>query len=657
MLLTTLLYILLMAFFILTGTVVLNAFKLNFNSFNLVAALLSGITLLALIGEWCAYFSLKANFFFLISTLVLVALSIMNALSNKKLSSLHPLQEIVLASRKSISSIVFPMVSALVFMVLYQGKWVGGQIAYRTGPDTFGWSDAIIFFRQNNSLAELKNQVKADLGNTPLFSALNVVHPKGSTAINQIPSFTKQIDAEFLLGAHRTGIPNLLGAISHFISTQLTLNLLVAFLMCSIFAMSNIVYSYVKNLKYPTWIALIGSLAVGLNCNLLFQSLEGGVGELYSIPFLLFSLVLCVEIGTQLTKISFSLGILVVIAISSYFDILFTAIPILGGLIMYCVFIGKEYRLFDLLKNFRVWILLIISFIPFASSFIRLAITPFIHPTSGGWDIGRNPLLTNIFGIISNLPSGSGRLSGQRQGVLLGFELLASAGLVVFLACRRKEKLRFLLIQLLLFYAYLYYSVYSQQRPYNNYRLWKYAAIASCIFPIILLHSKERLHYVKKKSQKKQSTKKDNLANLKVNKSFLQRHDGFISTCVLITIVISSIVWMQDWQQTKKLTLDKTEARFISDKADNYDFIIDGSVYGAMITLYGDIHYASPQRGPVGFLTKFSNPVRPILFLANKDCKGSNCLPGLPSYYPKRLVVSRSNPFPNFVAVSTTFTD
>jgi hypothetical protein len=639
-----------LAIFSIIGSALLTLFRIDFDAFNFPAAILSGIIYLALIGQWAAYFSLGKIFYTALSILFfLVILGILKLrfrlidyvglLSSYKVS--------VFANRLSWS---VPTFCSFLYMTLAQGSWTTGQIAYRSGPDTFGWSDAVNFFRDNLSLPQLKQLIISNLHGTPLYSALNVVHPPGTTAIYQIPSFTRQIDAEFLLGAHRTGVPYLLGTIAHLLPTYLTGSVLVAFLMISIFLMSQISVTYFAKKNQQTWFVIFGAIAVSLNCNLLFQTLEGGVGELFSIPFLLLPICVILNKPSRAKEFSYSIGLLLVIALTSYFDIIFTALPILGMSLLYEILRNKELSFFAVIKSKFLWISLILGFVPFATSFIRLAVVPFLHPSAGGWDIGRKPFPDNTFGMLSSLPV----RTSNRSTLAFILEGLFSLVIILFVMYSKKGLARFGFLVLLAMYGYLFYSVYHLPAPYNNYRLWKFSAIASSIFPFFLVKDMAKTRIKEKfqnKSQLKSKTLQPPLSNLdKV------RNSNFFVGVLITSTCLTSLSWILDWQSSKKISFNTQEQNFISQNSNKYDFYIDGSIYSAMVTMYGDVHYATPQRGLVGEWTLFSSPVRPIMFLTNSNCTSNNpsCLPHLVDYSAK-LTVTKWEVFRDFTAVTTKF--
>jgi len=652
MLITVLIFIAMLAIFSFAGLLILTVFNFDFETYQFAASAITGIAFFALLGQWCAYLSWKFNIFCIASVGLIILFSLLLGRARKLKAFTETLKSYAIRLKSDFSFFALPFTFAIAYMTLAQGRWLSGEIAFRNGPDTFGWSDAIIFFRDNFSISHLKNLIIPELNGTSLYSSLNVVHKASDTAIYQIPSFTRQIDAEFLLGAHRTGATNMLGNFAHFLPVNFTESVLVAFLMTAIFLVSQLGASYFRKINQPTWFVIFGTFAIGLNCNLLFQTLEGGVGELFVIPFMIFVLLTFMQNSINLQNLSFSLGLLIAIAFTSYFDILFTAMPIFVLLMLFQILIQKKYSIFDFVRKPSVWIFLLLSFIPFATSFVRLAVVPFLHPTAGGWDIGMRPLPDNLVGILSSLTN----RKDHRGLATIILEIIISLIVIFYVTAGRKGLARFGFLTVLAMYGYLYFSVYRQHPPYNNYRLWKFSAIASALFPIFL--AQEKFNLVKAKVSK--PNKREKLEAKLENQNLLSKyHKNNLVVAFLITLLtVSSITWMLDWQSTKKLSFTKQEQIFVANNASKYDFVIDGSIYSAMVTMYGDVHYASPQRGLPGYWTHFTKPIRPILFITNHDCTASsaNCLPQPQLYgYPRKLTAKLWLSFPDFNVMTTEF--
>lgn len=643
MLISLLIFVGMLIVFNLIGSLLISLFKLDFGNFNFVAEVLTGVVFLSILGQWCAYLSWKVGVFFSLVTFSLLVIALLLIRTDQLVVTIQKIRMRSKYIRTNQLIFVVPTSVAFLYATLSGSGWITAKFSYRAGPDSFGWNDAVNFFRDNLSIHQLKDLIVPNLNGTPLYSALNVVHAKGTTAIYEIPSFTRQIDAEFLLGAHRTGIPYLLGSFAHIFPHAMTQSFVIAFMMIAIFAISQIAVVHFKSQKQSISVILLGVIAMTLNCNLLFQSLEGGVGELFAIPFILFVLVLQLERSINTSILNFSIGLLVALAFTSYFDILFTALPILGLITLYQILRSKQYSFKDLLKHRYLVFFLIASFTPFATSFIRLAIVPFIHPSAGGWNNGRRPLPDNIFGVLSSITN---RVDRQSMIVLI-IDIILSITLIAFMIIKYKGQQRFGFLVLVSMYSYLYFSVYNQLAPYNNYRLWKYSAIASSIFPLLLIQNQSS-YTDKFKSLKIPRQSGNRRVDPKIALKTSQKSSLIVSG-ILICISITSSLWLLDWQSTKKIPLNNQEIAFIEQNASKYDFIIDGSLYSAMLTMYGDIHYGSPQRGLPGLLSHYSSPLRPIMFITNIRCSVENvsCLPELLNY-PSRVSLVAWKYFPDF---------
>ena len=164
------------------GSLFLRILKLDYGPYNQATSILTGTVFFALVGEWCAYLSLNIIMFVsIVVSLVSLAIFLLSRQQQTKewLNSFH-----IFGNKKArdFREVGIPAALSILYMILAEGNWSTGQIFYRTGPDTFGWSDAINFFRSGHSLTQLKNLIIPQLNGTPLYSALGAVHQAGSIA-------------------------------------------------------------------------------------------------------------------------------------------------------------------------------------------------------------------------------------------------------------------------------------------------------------------------------------------------------------------------------------------------------------------------------------------------------------------------------------------
>jgi hypothetical protein len=561
--------------------------------------------------------------------------------------------------KKEVTGALFyiPACCSFVLIFLFQSRWNATSIAYRVGPDSFGWSDAVIFFRSNQTLSDLKAHVISQLHGTPLYTALNVVHPNGSLSIDQIPSFTQQIESEFLLGAHRTGIPYVLGKYSALLPGKYVENVIIAFLAICMFVMVRLGLTMFWDLKHHRKIITVYACVIGLNANLLSQTLEGGLGQLYITPFVLLALVTMLDDGIQEAEASFALALFTIMSLTSYLDAIFTTLPLFVVLAAYIV-VTKRKAILQIMLNRLLIGCVVLSFIPISTSFARLFITPFIHPTAGGWDLGRHPLPSDIFGLTPYLPLGTSHVAGSRTFFYLGFAVLISVIFSLYTLTIIRGPNLFLFGSLLLGYLYLFRSVYFSGLPINDYRLWKYSAYATALLPFILLVGQNL-------------SRPDNLSNHKIkqmgrkmSKQLQKQKVGFKDAkflrlylvLVVVGISITSLGWITNWTSSRNFTLEGRQTQFIQQESTKYDFVFVGGLYDAMFTLDGDIHYASSSRGG-GYQTNYSTPRRPLMFIApsNLNCYSLQCLKGTYNVNIGSMMIDHIYRYPGFVAISTGF--
>ena len=633
------------------GTMMVTILGLKFSRLNSTFALFGGISFFALAGSWCAYLSLSITFFYGFLLAIPIFYFVVSEFLNSKIQILW--RPFLKNLKRSVFDLYFilPAFCGFVLISLFQRGMLSTSIAYRVGPDSFGWSDAVNFFRGTKSLSSLKSELVSQLHGTPVESALNVVHSANEIAIQQIPSFTTQIQAEFLLGAHRTGLPYALGKLSALIPQSYMENVLVAFLAVSAFGLVRFGLFFFKNRLNSSLIYVASPLLV-LNANLLSQTLEGGIGQFYITAFMVIMLALIIDPKSTPSEITFSVTLFLVTALTSYLDAVFIALPIIGILALYHVMYIEKFWLRNIFVNRFFFPSIFLAFIPISSSFVHLFITPFSHPTSGGWDSGIHPLPSDIFGLTPWLPTSRNPFAPTRSLGYFVVACLISIIFTVYFIMKTKTQNRIFILTLIMCYVYLFFSVYGNVSTTNNYRLWKYSAYASSLFVIVF-----GLAWTTSE-KKKSKGKKGNPSSRAHSLIKTQKRSTQIAYCVVIFMSITSISWMQNWIKSRNLTLSQSERVFVKSVSANYDFVITGDLYPAMFTLYGDVHYAASSRGG-GLPTYYSSPRRPLIFLtsAKSTCNDIQCFEGTYAKNIPALKTENVYIFKDFKAITSSFVD
>jgi hypothetical protein len=242
-------------------------------------------------------------------------------------------------------------------------------ISVRTGPDTIGWLSSAKLLKDENILTNLYNRLQTSLNSSDVLLGFHHDSNLSVPSIYTIPSFQDQANAEFLIGAHRTGIPGVIGSLSYWLGEGFLYHVTNSLVLLANFLIIRIGYSYLKSKSVSELNAILISILLAFNANFFSVFMQGGIGQGILTPFLL---VIVLQL-TAREKSSFlwklSVFIFLVASFATYFDIalflmLFMAIYSLIGTPKRGVAIIKEYVSKSILP---VVIALVVSF-PILSS-------------------------------------------------------------------------------------------------------------------------------------------------------------------------------------------------------------------------------------------------------------------------------------------------
>ena len=598
------LFLLLLFFLNHVGEVLSNLFKIEPNDYSFIQKQLLAFATICALGSLFVFLEAPRWFYWLLIIIFSVSPIFRNYGLGPKQFTVKSLQSTVHFLKTNPISL-FPVTG---YLVLWQPGYFTNKWTYRIGPDSFGWSDAILYFRSSDLIRSLTSRVSTHIHGGNVIDSLSLGRQVSTTAIQQIASFTDQIQAEFLLGAHRTGMPFFIGSLSSIFPRQIFGNLEAATAAWSLFVLAGVGAVFITKRTNSKWIIVFTVLAIAFNINLLSTSLEGGFGQLIATPFLIFPIVLLVEKTKNWTQIWWSISFLAAFALSSYLDILYVAVPI--------IFVGFTVKFLggDRRKAFNVPVMTLIpismSLIGILTSIYRLVISPLRFPTLGGWDQGRKPMLINLIGMLSDLPHGFYKIE-DRTILSKVFELGISIVLVVWLASimNKKSPAFAVWVTFLLGYLLLYKSVYSVQAPYNNYRLWKYSGYFATVFPFLLMSERNIQNYPNR---------------IPRISPVLQKR---MSVVLLFAVFVATLSWSTDWLSSRKEILSNKDVTLVQLLSKKYDLLFTGNLYPAMYSMYGDVRYVASYRIP-NLPTQRSIPKRDlvILFPKGTSCKNLKCL-------------------------------
>lgn len=467
-------------------------------------------------------------------------------------------------------------------------------LSFRNGPDLVGWTLSADYFCTENSLEPLRSRILLATGAQNFEQTMSFPAGTNDKFLYKIPSFTNQIQAEFLLGAHRIGLPSLIGSNCRVLGLD-NLSHLIAAYQIALFLILFIIGRQFSDRTFKSGaLSQLLPLILVFNCCLLATTFEGGLGQLFSIGFISF-LLLAYSLQKEPKAIlipgvtSVSFGLL------TYFDGAVFAFLIL--LYLHLV-LAKKYK-FGFWLTMKAFSKIISTVILLSFPALLFTKQLFLERFSGqpsGWPMGRFALLADACGLLNWLPDDSVTIL-ENSFYTLSLSFILSIYIIYFFL---KYSINSeLLLLMLIIYSFTICQVYFLQEPFNNYLLFKMSAYFSCMF-LFLFQLKFPLdNHIKTESQNR-------ISNL------MQ-----ISTYgIVLLILLGGMLWSAGWVKNRQYSLDVESIQLLAPKFKNFDihaYGFEGAGY-AKLALLGDLHYLNESRG-YQVETNPSVPKRPVLYV------------------------------------------
>ena len=465
-------------------------------------------------------------------------------------------------------------IPVLTYAYLLNSSLFTPQLRLRNGPDTVGILSSARYLCENTSLVKLKNSVVDQLENENYEKILKSPIDAQGNSIYKIASFTDQVNAEFLLGAKRLGLPALGSMHCNIGGPEALFRFSNSIILVSVFLITLLVYSFLSNYRFPSHLKIIISLFASLNINLLASTLEGGIVQIVTIPFFLyfiFSLIL-----KQHRNAAFGFFLILLIALTTYYDLLFFMGIIL---LLYLVVSHKEIVSKERISFYKYLLyatLLATALLP--NEMLRVineVVTRNSSLSWGGWDQGRKPTPANFMGLINWLPPDGVTNFPRSYGIIL-LELIVSVVLILTLV-RFKDKISFFVIAVSFLYVVLIVQIYIlDNSPFNNYIALKAGAYlapfsALAVGLMIFRESKKQIGFPKTK---------------------IPMFFGYLFLTLNLFAVFN---WVTDWNRNSFVTRIDQNLESIFNE---YDIKIEGFKGAGSIQfiLQGNLHYGNPSR-------------------------------------------------------------
>ena len=564
-----------------------------FNKKNLIASSLNRNLFTILAGITLCIFLLTtfvkigvSNDYLIVTFLLLLILSIL--INARKLRTME---------RLKIGSIWHGAlaVPVLIYAYLLNSSLFTPQLSLRNGPDTVGILSSTRYLCENTSLEKLQSDVASQLGSGNIEKILkSPIDPQGNS-IYKIASFTDQVNAEFLLGAKRLGLPALGAVYCNIGGPEALFRFSNSIIIVSVLLITLLVYSFLSNFSLPTHLKIIISLIASLNINLLAATLEGGIVQVFTIPFFLYFIFSLAS--KQHKNTGFAFFFLLIIALTTYYDLLFFV-----GIIflLYVAYSFKEIANKERISLYRYLVYAtLFAALLLPNEMLRVleeALTRNSSLTWGGWDQGRKPTPANFMGLINWLPPDGVTNFSRSYGVIL-LEIIVNVFLILVLF-RLKTKSSFFVIALGSLYVVLIAQIYVfGTSPFNNYVALK---VAAYLAPFSAL----ALGFMIFRDSKKHS-------------GFLQSKTlmflGYLFLLLNLTAVSN---WVSDWNRHSFVArIDQN----LESVFEEYDVKIEGFKGAGSIQfiLQGNLHYGNPIRA--FDIPSDRTPGRELVHLVSKE--------------------------------------
>ena len=448
-------------------------------------------------------------------------------------------------------------------------------ISIRTGPDTIGWLSSAQLLKDENILTNLFSRLKNSLNSSDVLLGFHHEPNSSVPSIYTIPSFQDQVNAEFLIGAHRTGIPGLVGSISYWFGEGSLYHVTNGLILIANFLLIFIGYSYLKSKNVSELNSILLAILLIFNANFFSVFLQGGIGQGVLTPYLLLIILQLTSREKSDFLWKFSLFIFLVASLSTYFDI---SLFLLLFMTVYSL-VGTPNRMVSIIKEYfgKSWVPAVIGILvsfPILSSLPRLLMDRLTSGAYGGWAQGRIPSPTDF--------------------------------LITMAQKRKLEDMKVVISILVIYFIFMINTYASLHLSANNYVLYK--ASAYSMFSIVILAG---IFFAKAKVENE-------------SKKILEK--SFMPVFTILTL-FTSIGAINDWHVFRNQTISLKTKEVMSDKVSKYDFQIVGfkGVDKAKFVMLGDVRYLDSTRG-FNLVTKRSTPQRPLLYLVPPHtCKSIDC--------------------------------
>lgn len=548
---------------------------------NFISTQLYGFTILTTLGATLTHLSLPSTpvlFAIVVFCGVFYLISLARSLREKNFAISASI------GKKEIKSFLIALIAPFVAVLFINSTPVSRDFAFRVGPDMFGWAGATSYLASGRSVTDLSRSVAQQLGISE--TSAEIFTPGNSPYIHSIPSLSDQIAAEFLIGAHRLGIPSLLSSPLQAVGETYLWNVYSALFLWSFFLLALILANLFREVNQRNTPHKLMAISLVFGFAVTSVALEGGLGQLATAPIVLFTLGTLLKNRRIDADFLLLVGITFILALSNYLDALFVFVP---SLVFLVALLRPKIEFKRSEINLKLLILQTVLFI-LSSHAIQHAFRMFTfmmeNPQTGGWNWGQIPTPSNVLGFVTWIPW-DGRQPLTRGVALYLLEAFVLALIFALLVLRPGKTAFAILVCALILYSYIFFTTYSSgMSSGNSYRLWKLGFYTSLMMALYFVFA------VRREPRSTKSIFREN--------SVIRRITHFSLAAALIG---SNIFWVGSWFSTREFTISNTDKSSIQQEVGSNPVLFIGRTdhFG----MFGAVDVATQQNVVGGYLDKY----------------------------------------------------
>jgi hypothetical protein len=561
---------------------------------RLLLGTITALTLLVSVSSWIVALNLSIKVFWAI--VFALTLNVLLKFATLK-SSL-----VLLLNYPSLIKVRILTISLVGLFItsLHNPSFFSQFVSFRNGPDLVGWTKGAQFFCSDSRLSDLNSRVISTLNAEKFTDTLKLPGPLNEQFLYRLPSFSDQVTAEFLLGAHRTGLPGFLGAICNVLPDQSSIRVMSAIHCAVILILFSFLFEYFLGKNLTTVNSTIFALAGTVNFGVLSVMLEGGLGQILMLPILSLFFFMIFNRDIDIKEFGFIVFIALTLTFSTYLDfVYFFGIIVVAALFVLKTHAGisiKSSIVTTLLSSF----LALFASWPIVTSLPRLFWERFFgHP--GGWNMGRVPTLVDLLGLSVWLPSDS-VTNFPNQLILISILFLISFFLIMSALFFASKETLVIFIAYLMTFCSIFVLVYSKS-PANNYPLFKFGPYLGVFAPILFLELRNfrNSDLTREKVKNRFNAIFDFNVIASENRRVSKKEQGIspLAYTLVFVSLISSMVWSSGWYANRQFSISGETTSVMKPYLDKFDVVANGfnGAGYAKLVLMGDLHYLAESRG------------------------------------------------------------